>query len=238
MSRFFDLHHHILYGLDDGPGTYDEMTSMLRVAAADGIGTIIATPHVSPGLKHIDSVLIQKRISQANAYCLDNGLDLRIHRGAEVLFTPALLNVITLRRVPTLMATRYVLLEFHLNANCREIEGGIHLLTNGGYIPILAHIERYRYLMENLRLLKQLKTECSVLYQMNCAALTGPLFARRCATRLLKEQLIDFASTDAHNVTTRSCNMKEFYQTVEDLLGVESAESLSSKNAEICFTSS
>lgn len=235
MGRFFDLHHHILYGLDDGPGTYDEMTSMLRMAATDGIGTIIATPHVSPGLKPIDSLLIQKRILQANAYCLDNGLDLRIHRGAEVLFTPALANVITQRRVPTLMTTRYVLLEFHLNANCREIEGGIHLLINGGYIPILAHVERYQYLMGNLRLLKQLKSECSVLYQMNCAALSGRFYTRRFAARLLKEQLIDFASTDAHNATTRSCNMKEFYQAAEDILGVESAESLSAKNAEICF---
>ena len=209
---------------------------MLHMAAADGIGTIIATPHVSPGLKPVDSALMQRRISEANAYCLNNGLDLRIYRGAEVLFTPALANVITQRRVPTLMKTRYVLLEFHLDADCREIECAVRLLINGGYIPILAHVERYRYLMGNLRLLKRLKSECAVLCQMNCAALTGCFFTRRCATRLLKEELIDFASTDAHNVFARPCNMKAFHQAAEDLLGAESAESLSAKNAEICFS--
>ena len=42
-----DLHTHIIPGLDHGPGDWDEALEMCRIAIADGITTLAATPHVS-----------------------------------------------------------------------------------------------------------------------------------------------------------------------------------------------
>lgn len=235
MNRFVDIHHHILYGLDDGPRTYEEMTAMLRLAAAEGIGAIIATPHVTPGLEPVNDALMERRLSEARAYCLDSGLDLRIFPGAEVLYTPTLENLASQGRVPPLAGTRYVLLEFKRRAKFGEIESAVRLLLNGGYIPILAHIERYSCLTRNLPRLKRLKTKCAFLCQMNCAALTGGVFSRWSARRLLRRGLIDFAATDAHNGSTRVCSMCAFHRAVEAFAGEELAKALTARNAEKCF---
>ena len=42
-----DLHSHILPGLDDGPATIEESVAMIRMAAADGVTDIVATPHAN-----------------------------------------------------------------------------------------------------------------------------------------------------------------------------------------------
>ena len=42
--KLIDLHCHILPGIDDGP-VGDESLAMARLAAADGIATVVATPH-------------------------------------------------------------------------------------------------------------------------------------------------------------------------------------------------
>ena len=48
--RFIDTHCHIIPGVDDGPADADISLDMGRIATEDGIGTIIATPHVVEGI--------------------------------------------------------------------------------------------------------------------------------------------------------------------------------------------
>lgn len=233
MNRYIDIHHHILYGLDDGPGSHEKMAAMLRMADAGGIGTIIATPHVAPGLMPVNSALIESRLAEARAFCTENRLDLQLFAGAEVLFTPALENLILQRRVPTLAGSRHVLLEFESGIQFKAIERAMRALIQGGYVPVLAHVERCRCMMRKPSSFRQLKSGCAVLYQMNCSALTerkGFLWRRRILW-LLREQLIDFAATDAHDTAERSCNMAEFYRAVEAVAGAEYAKALTSENA-------
>ncbi len=234
MKRFVDIHHHILYGLDDGPGTYEEMAAMLRLAATEGIGVIVATPHVTPGVAPVDYALMASRLSEARAYCVKSGLELQIVPGAEVLFTPALENLVSQGNVPTLAGSRCVLLEFAFDVECAEIESAVRVLLNGGYLPILAHIERYHCFRGRISRLKRLKSRHAVLFQMNCGALTGKngFFSKCHARRLLLEDLIDFAATDAHNTSTRSCDMRTFFRAVEASSGAETAQALTGKNAE------
>ena len=42
-----DIHCHILAHLDDGPKSWDVAEEMCRIAAADGIEHIVATPHAN-----------------------------------------------------------------------------------------------------------------------------------------------------------------------------------------------
>lgn len=233
-GRFIDIHHHILYGLDDGPETREEMFSMLRVADAEGIGALIATPHVTPGLAPVNEALAQSRLAEANEYCLNNGLNLRIYPGAEVLYNPALANMISQGQVPALAGTRCVLLEFHARVSYREVESAVRVLQGGGYLPILAHVERYRCFRGKTWRLRRLKAACTVLYQMNCAALTGGngFFQKKNAERLIAEGLIDFAATDAHNGSTRACDMRSFYRAAEKLVGTARAQWLTIHSAD------
>ena len=50
MASYFDLHSHLLFGVDDGAKTKEEMFAMLDMAYADGTRAICLTPHFSPYL--------------------------------------------------------------------------------------------------------------------------------------------------------------------------------------------
>jgi protein-tyrosine phosphatase len=142
-------------------------------------------------------------------------------------------NLVSQGRVPTLAGSRCVLLQFTPRAKFLEIEKAVRLLQKGGYLPILAHIERYRCLTRRLARLKKLKSGCAVLCQMNCEALIRQkrFFFSRYVRRLLLEGLIDFVSTDAHDTAARACNMRVFFKAADDFAGAPLAEALTSENA-------
>ena len=45
LHEFVDIHCHLLPGIDDGATSWEEALAMARRAVADGITTIVATPH-------------------------------------------------------------------------------------------------------------------------------------------------------------------------------------------------
>ena len=85
-----DLHCHILPGLDDGPETLDEAVDMCRIAAADGITTIAATPHFRPGVYEHSSAFVRQQLELVAAELACRGIGVRLLAGAEVSVTPEL----------------------------------------------------------------------------------------------------------------------------------------------------
>lgn len=61
-----DLHVHILPGIDDGPKDLSESLRMCRLAYADGIHTLVATPHLNPGLYHSPQKNILAKVAELN----------------------------------------------------------------------------------------------------------------------------------------------------------------------------
>ena len=112
MDRFIDLHQHVLWGMDDGPQTREEMFALLRRDAEQGIGIVAATPHVLPGVQPFDMPRYQKRLAEAQAYCSEENLPVRVISGAEIRYTPLTLSMLLDHRIPTLGDSKYVLLEF------------------------------------------------------------------------------------------------------------------------------
>jgi tyrosine-protein phosphatase YwqE len=64
MSELIDIHHHVLYGLDDGPPKKADMEKMLDTAWREGVRVIIATPHVSPGIAPFSLETIEQRAAE------------------------------------------------------------------------------------------------------------------------------------------------------------------------------
>ena len=233
MNGFVDIHHHILYGLDDGPAAFNQMADMLHAACADGITAIIATPHAMLGIKPFDSALLERRLSEARAYCRENGLDLQIYPGAEVLYTPMLLNLASGGHLPSLAGTRYVLVEFVPGAGLEAVESAARALVRGGHVPVFAHVERCRFLTARPERMRRMKAEYGVLFLVNCSSLLQG--GQISLSRLLREGLIDFAATDAHDTAVRNCRMSSAYQVLERIAGSDCAKALTRKNAMACF---
>lgn len=109
--EFVDIHHHFLFGVDDGTGTQDMMYAMLDAAYRDGIRTVFATPHVRPGVCAFERTLCRERLCLARQYCRDKGYLLHVLEGTEVLLTASAVSALSGGRIPTLNGTNYVLVE-------------------------------------------------------------------------------------------------------------------------------
>lgn len=219
IQGFADLHHHLLYGVDDGAQSLKMSVEMARLAWEKGTSTIVTTPHVTPGVEPIQTELFQKRLEELRSACKRAGIGLRILLGAEILYTDMTCSFLSDGRVPTMAGTDYVLVEFMPGVRYDALYSALQKILRTGYLPIVAHVERYACLSTAPRRALSLKRELDgVLFQMNCSTILGGrgFFNDLHTRKLLDEGLIDIAASDAHNLRERPTRMLEAYNKLED----------------------
>ncbi|MBP3411354.1 MAG: hypothetical protein J6M10_10215, partial [Clostridia bacterium] len=116
---------------------------MLEKAAEDNIGRIVATPHVTPGVKRFDRDQFDRALRDARRYCDENGLDIELYEGCEILYTSQTASFLLDGRIPTMADTDYVLVEFSPDVRFERFKEAMDSLLGYGYLPIVAHVERY-----------------------------------------------------------------------------------------------
>ena len=204
MALFFDLHNHSLCGVDDGAHDFQEMTAMLETAYADGIRAICFTPHYSPYHYGDTFESSSAAFETLRAYATDKYPDLQLFLGHELGFYPACPEALRAGRCRSLAGSCYVLVDFPQEAEFSEIQKGTDLLMRNGYLPVLAHTERYLSLHRRLDWIEEF-VESGGLVQVNassaCERGLSPI--RRQWVRLLKSGLVHVISSDAHNLTVR-----------------------------------
>ncbi|MDI9520805.1 MAG: hypothetical protein QM308_06615 [Bacillota bacterium] len=225
---FADLHQHVLWGLDDGPGTAEQMHALLEQNAAEGICLVYATSHADPQRRPFDLTLYQERLEEARVYCEKKGLDLRILPGSEIRYRGSVPDRLAAGNLLPLGASRHVLIEFDPDVSLFEIQEAADSLYRAGYLPVLAHVERYRCLRHFPQKAMDLREEYGMLFQMNCDAITHlrNLMERRFVRRMLTAQAIDVIATDAHDAVRYPAQMREAYRTVAQLYGEDYAKHL------------
>lgn len=225
MKGFVDIHHHLIYGLDDdGPQNFQETCAMLKAAQADGIVKIIATPHVIPGIQPFPMDVYLSRIEEAREYCQHEGIQIEILIGAEILYTQMTTRYLNDKKIPTLASTSYVLVEFPAAVSYAMLVDALWELIQNGYKPILAHAERYKCLLFRPRRTILLRKKLGVSLQINCATLQKRGFAsQRFYSRLFKMGAVDWVATDAHNIMNRRVAMKTAFGLVAKRYGKEYA---------------
>lgn len=228
MMKFTDLHHHCLWGMDDGPRDFEESCRMLKLAAEDGITTVAATVHVYPGQILFDRGEYLLRLEALRQWVKAESLPLTILEGGEIWYTNMTLSMLREGRIPTIGATPYVLMEFSPKVTWDFFEQAVQEMFRGGYIPILAHIERYRKLYGHFNRLLRLHGEIDVCFQVNTASVVAPgdLAQRIFLKRLFRAEAVDLVATDAHDLTHRSCNMGAAFTYLEKQYGREYAAAL------------
>lgn len=227
MIGFTDIHSHFIYGVDDGARTQADMEAMLDAAYADGIASLFATPHVTPGLVPFNFTVYRQRLDEARGYCRRMGYAMTLYSGAEIMYTPALQDSIVDHRLPTLGDSNYVLMEFVPHVTLKELESSLELMERYGYVTVMAHIERYACLLWGNRV-EKLKARHDVRCQVNAnTALSGQGFLRtRQIQSWFEKGQIDFVASDAHNVRNRLFRMKSAFNALKRNYGQTYAESL------------
>lgn len=229
---FTDIHCHILHGTDDGPKQKDEMIKMLEHAYNDGIRVLCATPHfnysfygdnVGAGDKAFDDLI---RITNQKYP------DMKIYRGNEIFYHNECVEHLKHGTCKTLNGTKYALIDFHSGEHKFTIVEAIKHLIGNGYIPILAHIERYHEFGILTKHIEDMKS-LGALIQVNAASVIGQNGIRQniLSNALISKELCDFICTDAHNTDTRSSCMRAAYNYISKRYGKETAYILTSENA-------
>lgn len=209
MKELIDIHAHILPGLDDGPSYMEETLQMLEMAAQEGIGTVIATPHASERFPGQQPEVIRELVRRVSQEAQDKGISMDLYPGQEIFYTEETAERLKRGELLTMAGSRYVLLEFYPGALYLSICRAVEELVQKGYFPILAHIERYEALAAEDRI-EGLRKKGAYM-QMNFRSASGSIFdkrAQRCR-KLLKEEKIDFLGTDMHNTGSRSPRIQE-----------------------------
>jgi protein-tyrosine phosphatase len=218
-----DVHQHVLWGLDDGSQTEEEMHALLEQDAAEGVGLVFATCHGDPSGEMPDPKLYHKRLKKAKHYCKDQGLDIRVLPGCEIFYRDSAIEHLAAGNLIPLGNSRFVLVEFELETSLKNICNAADRLYRAGYAPIVAHVERYTDLMLHPKQAIKMREEYGLTYQMNCHTITHPrgLRMQYFVHRMLKEQAIDVIASDAHNVTARPVRMQEAKETLLKLTDEE-----------------
>jgi len=232
MIRFVDIHQHVAYGIDDGARNIRSAKRLIDASYKAGVRVVVATPHVQPGVKAFGSDKYFDIIDELNRYCIEQKYEMKVLTGAEVLYTDATIRLLNAGDIPTLCNSRYVLVEWRNPVDIATFIQNIRDMTNAGYIPIIAHIERYRALWFREKFVQQLRSMYECRIQIDCDALVGKthMFERMFTNKLLKLGLVDYIATDAHNVINRGVLLKEAYAAVKRKYGKRYARNLTYSN--------
>ncbi len=217
---FTDIHSHVIWGVDDGAEQKAETFRMLEEAVEDGIGRIICTPHVTPGVYEFPEATFQAHFREATEYIARENLPLQLYRGAEILYTDYTPRLLREKQVATLAGTNYALIEFSPTDSKDHIFDALQKVSSAGFIPVLAHMERYPSIGK-IDLVRELKNRFRVLMQVNARTLTRkiPFFRRKFFDSLFTEELIDFVATDTHAMPGRETCLTEGMSSLKHKYG-------------------
>ena len=228
---FVDIHCHLLPGLDDGAKSWEESLAMAAMAAEDGVGTVVATPHQLGAYAHIDADNIRRNASRLQQQLSERGITVELVPGADVRIDEALLPRLRQGQVLTLADRRkHVLLELPHELYF-PIAGVLDGLRAAGLVGVLSHPER------NQGLLKQPQTTAALvdsgcLMQVTAGSLTGAFgsASREMAEWMLEEGLVHFLATDAHGLRSRRPLLRRAFERAAQLAGEETAVDLCCRN--------
>ena len=230
---FIDIHHHLIYGVDDGAETFEGTLKMIRQAVENQVHAIITTPHIVPGQAPFDFEKYKAHLEETRQYLRDENIDLTLYTGSEVLYTPSTAFQLAEGRVPTLAGTRYLLLEFMPDDSFNDLLKAGKTVAEMGYIPIYAHVERYECLKKPDQL-QRLRDENDGLIQVNANTLLRKhsFFRQRFINRIFDDELVDFIATDSHDLPGRDNHMAEAFDWLFTQYDEDMAHALTHGNAE------
>lgn len=222
-----DLHHHLIYGIDDGAKSFEDMCQMMLHAASQGVTDIVCTSHVTPGIAPFPIDRYYAHLEGARAYLAGQGIPLRVYPGCEVLYTDAAARLLKDGQYPTLAYSDAVLVEFSPDASFQEMTDAAKNFGIAGYQVLFAHIERYEALRKGKNI-QILRDEYQVNMQMNANTVITKkgFFEDRWVRKTLENGYIDCVATDAHNLHSRRCKMQECYEVLANRYDIDTAEEL------------
>ena len=193
-----DIHTHILYGVDDGSENLETSKLLIEEEIKNNVDIVILTPHQNQESKNKDELInrfesFKKEFSDYN---------ISFYLGSEIYYYSNMIDDLKDGKLLTINNSKYVLVEFSTEIET-DITNIVYDLKINGYIPIIAHIERYPYL--DLKSYDEIKKNGGLI-QINSKSFERKIYNKK-LKYLLKKDLVDFISSDCHNAK-RNCDFE------------------------------
>lgn len=223
--NLIDIHNHSLYGVDDGAGDEKECREMLVQSAWQGVDGIILTPHRRREMFHYPAGEIEEKFRLMQEWGRAEGI--RLWLGCEYHVGPDLFGELESHRFHTMADSCYILTEYDPSGTFQQIEEYTQELIQRGYCPVIAHVERIGVFSREPALLRNIRDR-GAMVQVNADSVLGLEGLRTAHTvkRALKEGLVDFIGSDAHNVTDRASHLGRCREYVQKKYGKDSADTI------------
>lgn len=217
-----DIHSHILFGVDDGAETFEESMELIKEEVEKGVSHIIFTPHFNKRNYHQDKDKISANFHSLKEATQKENLNVELYLGNEVYMDFNNYDSIIENGFTTLAESKYILVEFNELIPPDNMPEICYEINVSGYIPIIAHAERYEILYKNRQMLIDVLNEGAHL-QVNASSILHKENKERnkLANFLLKSKLVSFVASDVHNTTSRKFYLDEAYKEVSKKYGQE-----------------
>lgn len=226
-----DIHSHILPGIDDGAKDQKEALEMLKVAASDGIEEMIVTPHFHYRRGHATPEQIRSAVLELQYRMNEEKIPIKLHVGNKLHYSHDLLESVKAGDALTLADSDYVLLEFSPETEQKKIQNAVYQFLCEGYLPIIAHIERYQAFLKSDDFTVDV-SDMGAYFQINAGSLSGDAGWRikRFVRKMIRNGLIQFVATDAHDLMKRPAQFGNAAKWIEKKTGESSLQELIQRN--------
>lgn len=224
----YDLHAHILPGVDDGAKSPEDTVEMARVAAEHGTKVVLATPHRRDVTQRGSVAHIQELVDAMNLRIQKEGIDLTLLLGMENHLDVDLPEEISKGRALPINGSRYILVEAPFFGRPNYLEGVLFQLQVQGLVPVLAHPERIEAFQREPELLASL-VERGMLSQITAGSVVGHFGGRvrRVTKALLRRGLVHVIASDTHFPGgPRSPKLPPGLEAAADIVGPEKARAM------------
>ena len=227
LQPTIDIHCHIMPGVDDGSPDMATSLEMLRIADKNGITHLILTPHHKPMHHNVSpehNVAYRKRLQEAAA---DAGIKAKLFSGNEIYYSDETMEELESGKICSLAGSDYVLVEFHPTNPYKAIQNAMGRVQAAGFIPIIAHVERYSDIVSHPARVRDL-IDMGCFIQVNASSVMGKygLGISHFTKKLLKDELVHFIASDAHDTGRRAPQLLDCRNYVERKFGEDYGKKL------------
>lgn len=196
-----DMHSHLIAGIDDGAQDLEASIEMIRGLASLGYKKIITTPHILNEVYPNNPEIILAGLTTVREELIRQKIDIELNAAAEYFMDEFFSDLLNRKQPLLTISGNLVLVEFSMMTAPMDLQSLIFEMQMQNYQPVIAHPERYTYLIRNKGFFQTLK-DAGCYLQLNLLSLTGHYgkTVQELATFLAEGDFYDLVGTDMHNL--------------------------------------
>lgn len=219
-----DIHCHIMPGVDDGAGNMSDAVEMAKLAAESGIKRIIVTPHCNiPGSYHnYWNYFLSEDVRNLQKEIHKNNIDLTVYPGQEIYLSPGFAELLKKGEFIGLNESKYMLVEFSMRERADVAYRKLQQVIAEGFVPIVAHPERYGFVTEQQEAVYRMK-DLGALLQVNRGSIKGVFgkSAMKKANEIISTFQADFVASDGHSQYRRTPYLADVHEYISEEISLE-----------------